>query len=85
MDQCTHPNTTQHILTPHPTPTQVTPSRFELGREVTKVFNGKLFRCQIEWIDSDDDNGELLYAVVYEDDDREDASWSSKMWGSIDP
>ena len=46
VNQCTHPNTTQstHILTP----TQVTPSRFELGREVTKVLNGRLFRGHIE-------------------------------------
>ena len=43
-----------------------------MGREVTKVFNGKLFRGHIECIDSDDDNGGLLYTVVYEDDDRED-------------
>ena len=31
-----------------------------------------MFRGHIECIDSDDDNGGLLYTVVYEDDDRED-------------
>ena len=42
----TLPNTHPH---PHNThPTQVTPSRFELGREVTKVFNDKLFRDHTE-------------------------------------
>ena len=53
---------------PHHTPytTQVTPSRFELGRDVAKVFNGKLFRGHIECIDSNDVCG-LIHTVVYED------------------
>ena len=49
--------------------TQTTPSRFELGRDVTKVFNGKLSRGHIECIDSNDDDGGLMYTVVYEDGD----------------
>ena len=52
--------------------TQTTPSRFELGRDVTKVFNGKLSRGHIECIDSNDDDGGLMYTVVYEDGDKED-------------
>ena len=66
----------QHTPSPssphHPHPTQVTPPRFELGRDVTKVFDGRLFRGHITGIDSDDDNGELLYTVVYENMDTED-------------
>ena len=49
--------------------TQSIPFRFELGRDVTKVFNGKLSRGHIECIDSNDDDGGLMYTVVYEDGD----------------
>ena len=58
-------------LTQH-TPTQVTLSRFELGRDVVKVLNGTLLRGHIECIDSDDDDGGLLRTVVYEDGNKED-------------
>ena len=61
-----------HSPTPHTHPTQVTPPRFELGRDVAKVFDGRLFRGHIACIDSDDDDGGLLYTVVYEDGDTED-------------
>ena len=63
------PSPPHHTHTPH---IQVTPPRFELGRDVTKVFDGRLFRGHITGIDSDDDNGELLYTVVYENMDTED-------------
>ena len=68
---------THHTSPPQPyhtpyTTQQVTPSRFELGRDVTKVFDGKLFRGHIECIDSNDDDGGLMYTVVYEDGDKED-------------
>ena len=65
VGHCTHPNTTQHPTLTHPRPHPI--HRFELGRDVTKVFNGKLFRGHIGCIDSDDDDGGLLYTVVYED------------------
>ena len=43
-----------------------------MGRQVAKVFSGKLFKGHIECIDSDDDGGGLLYTIVYEDGDKED-------------
>lgn len=43
-----------------------------MGRDVTKVFDGRLFRGHIAGIDSDDDDGGLMYTVVYEDMDTED-------------
>ena len=44
--------------------------------------NGKLFRGHIECIDSTDDDGGLMYTVVYEDGDgdkRQEGSRSSGM------
>ena len=43
-----------------------------MGRDVTKVFDGKLFRGHIECIESNDDDDELMYTVVYEDGDKGD-------------
>ena len=40
-----------------------------MGRDVTKVFDGKLFRGHIECIESNDDGDGLMYTVVYEDED----------------
>ena len=60
-----------HHTSPPP-PTKHTPYTTQQGRDVTKVFDGKLFRGHIECIDSNDDDGGLMYTVVYEDGDKED-------------
>ena len=59
-------------LTHHTSPPPPTPHTTQQGRDVAKVFDGRLFRGHIACIDSDDDDGGLLYTVVYEDGDTED-------------
>ena len=48
--------------------------QFETGTDVAKVFWGALFRGFIIDIDSDEDDGTVLYKIEYEDEDQEDMS-----------
>ena len=46
--------------------------QFEVGVDVAKVFNGKLYRGFILDIDEDAEGGDILYHIEYEDEDTED-------------
>ena len=45
-----------------------------MGTDVAKVFGSELFRGFILDIDSDEDDGTVLYTIEYEDEDQEDMS-----------
>ena len=65
----THHTSSPPHQTRYTTQVCITPSCFELDRDVTNVFNCKLFRGHIDYIDAHDDDGGLMYTVVYEDED----------------
>ena len=52
-------------------------SRFAVGTDVAKVFDNELYRGFIVDIDSDEDDGTVLYKITYEDEDTEDMSPSA--------
>ena len=45
---------------------------YEVGTEVTKLFDGELYRVFTVDVDEDAESGDVLYFVQYKDGDEED-------------